>query len=68
MILEIALPGEEADTVLNDMLGLRVVQRGETKSGRYPFVALENSELTALAVARSRQARVNREANKRARA
>lgn len=68
MILEISLPGAEPDTVLNDMLGLRVVKRGETASGNYPFVALENAELVALAACRSRQARANRESNARARA
>lgn len=66
MILEITMPGAEPEEALNDMLGLRGVKRGETTSGRYPYVALENAELTALAVVRSRKARANRESNERA--
>ncbi|WP_305096436.1 hypothetical protein [Croceibacterium aestuarii] len=67
MLIEISLPGvPETAPILNDLLGLKVVKRGQTVSGGFDFVALENTELMAVAAVRSRQARNNREVHERA--
>lgn len=46
--------------------GFRVAQRGYTKSGKYPYVGLDNPTHTALAVAARRRWEITRASGVRA--